>query len=169
VLKTRTGKISPQYHVVFDELFKTVPSLPLGKSVQQQWNRIFEFPWECHLDVGVDPNGFPINPPSGYELLPSDQLHLPLPLQSQPPPTTPWDVDPVSHNSERVVEGVLVGLSEEDQMRVPEKVPVGVPEGVQVGFFKGVPVGLPEGVLARFPEGVEPTRQGPTIYGPAKQ
>jgi hypothetical protein len=38
VLNIQTGKISPQYHVVFDDHFKIVPSLPLGKSVQQQWN-----------------------------------------------------------------------------------------------------------------------------------
>jgi hypothetical protein len=38
VLNILTGKISPQYHVVFDDPFKTVPSLPLGESVQQQWN-----------------------------------------------------------------------------------------------------------------------------------
>jgi hypothetical protein len=36
VLIILTGKISPQYHVVFDDHFKTAPSLPLGKSVQQQ-------------------------------------------------------------------------------------------------------------------------------------
>jgi hypothetical protein len=76
-------KISPRYHVVINDRFKTVPSLPLRKSVQQQWNRIYTLLWECYLDVDVDPNGFPINPPSGYELLPSDQQHLPPPLQSQ--------------------------------------------------------------------------------------
>ncbi len=134
----------------FYDRFETVPSLPLGKSVQQQWNRIFTFPWECHLDVDVDQNGFPINPPSGYELLPSDQQHLPRPLQSQLPATMPWDVDPVSHNPEGVAEGVP-------------------PEGVQIRLPEGVPVGLPEGVPVRFPEGVESTTQGPTTYSPTKQ
>jgi hypothetical protein len=38
VLNIRTGNKSPQYHVVFDDCFKTVASLPLDKSVQQQWN-----------------------------------------------------------------------------------------------------------------------------------
>ncbi len=119
MLNILTGKISPRYHFVFDDHFKTVPSLPLGKSVQKQWNQIFTFPWKCYLDVDVDPNGFPINPPSSYDLLPSDQQHLPLPLQSQPPATTPWDVDPVSHSPEGVAEGVPVGLPEGDQMGVP--------------------------------------------------
>ncbi len=161
VLNILTGKISPQYHVVFDDRFKTVPSLPLGKSVQKQWNWIFTLPWECYLDVDVDPNGFPINPPSGYELLPSYQQHLPLPLQNQQPATMPWEVDPISHNPEGDAEGVPVGLLEGDQMGVAEGVPVGIPERVSFGLPEGVPVG--------FLEGVEPTTKGPTTYSPAKQ
>jgi hypothetical protein len=110
-----------------------------------------------------------MNSPSSYELLPSDQQHLPLPLQSQPPATMPCDVDPVSHNPEGVAEGVPIGLPEGDQMGVPEGLPVGLPEGVQIGLSAGVPVGLPEGVPVGFSARVESTSQGPTTHSPAEQ
>jgi hypothetical protein len=37
VMNVSTGKISPQYHVVFDDRFSTVNSLPSEDSIDDQW------------------------------------------------------------------------------------------------------------------------------------
>jgi hypothetical protein len=126
VLNILTGKISPQYHVVFDDKFETVPSLPLGESLRQQWNHILTFPRECYLDVDVDQNGFPIDPPSGYAWNPPPK---PLPLKS-----------PVG-----IPEGAFGDESIDAPLGVPEGVSVGVPQGTQVGRPVGGPPGKPEG------------------------
>ncbi len=42
VLNTSTGKISPQYHLVFDDKFATVNSLPTEDSIDTQWKQIFK-------------------------------------------------------------------------------------------------------------------------------
>ena len=57
VLNVKTGKISPQYHVVFDDKFSTVNSLPSEDSLEQQWSRIFKLDREFYLDVEFDANG----------------------------------------------------------------------------------------------------------------
>jgi hypothetical protein len=59
VLNVRTGKISPQYHVVFDDKFETVPSLPDGQDLGEQWNHIFSLGCEAEffLDLEHDENG----------------------------------------------------------------------------------------------------------------
>ena len=54
VLNVRTGKISPQYHVVFDEKFSAVNSLPSNKSLDTQWSRIFKLDREFYLDLEYD-------------------------------------------------------------------------------------------------------------------
>ena len=41
VLNIATGQISPQYHVVFDDQFSTVNSLPTEDSLEEQWSNIF--------------------------------------------------------------------------------------------------------------------------------
>jgi hypothetical protein len=43
VLNILTEKITPQFHVVFDEKFQTVSSLPLGQSLHDQWKHILQF------------------------------------------------------------------------------------------------------------------------------
>ena len=57
VLNVQTGKISPQYHVVFDDKFSTVNSLPSEDSLDDQWRRIFKLDREFYLDVEYDSNG----------------------------------------------------------------------------------------------------------------
>jgi len=137
VLNILTGKISPQYHVVFDDKFETVPSLPLGESLQQQWNHILTFPRECYLDVDVDHNGFPINPPSGYTW---DSPPKPLPLKSRGDPEIPEGVFGNDSDDAPVgtPEGVAVGVPQRTQA---EQQVVGVPEGVAVGVPQRPPVG----------------------------
>ena len=57
VLNVATGKISPQYHVVFDDKFTTVNSLPSEDSFETQWANIFKLHQECYLDLEYDEEG----------------------------------------------------------------------------------------------------------------
>ena len=57
VLNVATGKISPQYHVVFDDTFSTVNSLPTEDSIEDQWARIFKLDREFYLDMEYDEDG----------------------------------------------------------------------------------------------------------------
>ena len=57
VLNVSTGKISPQYHVVFDDEFSTVNSLPTEDSLDIQWTRIFKLDKEFYLDLEYDEDG----------------------------------------------------------------------------------------------------------------
>lgn len=57
VLTVKTGKISPQYHVVFDDKFSTVNSLPSEDSIDKQRARIFKLGREFYLDAKYDENG----------------------------------------------------------------------------------------------------------------
>jgi hypothetical protein len=63
VLNVDMGHISPQFHVIFDNKFKTVTSLAIGESLDKQSADIFWLGRECFLDVDYDIN---------------DQLILPL-------------------------------------------------------------------------------------------
>ncbi len=54
ILNVQTGKISPQYHVIFDNKFETVNSLSPTESLEKQWAQIFCLNQECFLDVDYD-------------------------------------------------------------------------------------------------------------------
>ena len=54
VLNTRTGKISPQFHVIFDDKFETVASLPQDGDLGKQWLRLFKLGREFYLDEELD-------------------------------------------------------------------------------------------------------------------
>ena len=62
VLNVQTGKISPQYHVIFDNKFETVNSLSTTESLEKQWMQIFCLNRECFLDVDYDDDGNAILP-----------------------------------------------------------------------------------------------------------
>ena len=57
VLNVDTCKISPQYHVVFDDTFITVNSLPTEDSIDGQCARIFKLDIEFYLDIEYDEDG----------------------------------------------------------------------------------------------------------------
>jgi hypothetical protein len=63
VLNVDTGHISPQFHVIFDNKFKTVTSLAFDELLDKQWADIFWLGHECFLDVDFDVNDQPILPP----------------------------------------------------------------------------------------------------------
>ncbi len=57
------GKISPQFHLIFDDTFQTVNSLPLNQPLDKQWAQIFGLGRECFADMDYDENNCPILPP----------------------------------------------------------------------------------------------------------
>jgi hypothetical protein len=59
VLNVETGHISPQFHVIFDDKFETVNSLPIDQPLDKQWAAIFWLGRECFLDVDYDENDQP--------------------------------------------------------------------------------------------------------------
>ncbi len=58
-----TGKISPQFHVIFDDKFETVLSMASDKSIGDQWKSIVHLKRECFEGVEFDENGNAITPP----------------------------------------------------------------------------------------------------------
>lgn len=50
VMNILMGKITPQFHVVFDEKFQTVASLPSGETLRDEWTNILTFEHDCFLD-----------------------------------------------------------------------------------------------------------------------
>ena len=65
VLNVTTGKISPQYHVIFDDKFDTVHSLSKDESIEQQWRNVLKLGYECFLDTDFDDDGNQILPKYG--------------------------------------------------------------------------------------------------------
>ncbi len=63
VMNVDTGKISPQFHVIFDDKFETVLSMALGDSIDDQWKLIFCLKQECFEDVDFNEDGNAILPP----------------------------------------------------------------------------------------------------------
>lgn len=57
VLNLRTGRISPQYHVIFDDKFETVHSAPLGEKIMSKWEHIFDLGCELFLEKEYDDAG----------------------------------------------------------------------------------------------------------------
>ncbi len=50
VLNIVTGKISLQFHIIFDDKFQTVASLPTGTTLHDKWLNILVFSHDCFLD-----------------------------------------------------------------------------------------------------------------------
>ncbi len=51
VMNVETGKISPQFHIIFDDTFETVNSLPLNQPLNKQWTQIFQLGRESFADM----------------------------------------------------------------------------------------------------------------------
>jgi hypothetical protein len=63
VLNVASGKISPQFHVIFDNKFETINSLPFDKPLDQQWATVFCLGHECFADIDYNENDDPILQP----------------------------------------------------------------------------------------------------------
>ena len=57
VRNTRTGYVSPQFHVVFDELYHTIASS--HNDVPDEWDHLFQNSRYLYLDDDVDPSDYP--------------------------------------------------------------------------------------------------------------
>ena len=85
-LNITTGKITPQFHVVFDDKFETVVSLPKGTTLRDEWMDILRFDRDCFVDDSLDtPTQLPqefvqwFKDGDMVELVPSD-----VPVQNHP-------------------------------------------------------------------------------------
>jgi hypothetical protein len=92
VLNVSTGFISPQFHVIFDDKFETVHSLPLDQPLDKQWADIFKLGWECFLDIDYDENDRPLLP-SLSDLI--KEYNAAKELQKASAPTVSVDFEPV--------------------------------------------------------------------------
>jgi hypothetical protein len=51
VLNVTTGKVSPQFHVIFDNKFSTVHSLPIDQPLTKQWSQLLQLGHESFTDL----------------------------------------------------------------------------------------------------------------------
>ena len=115
VLNPKTQHISPQYHVIFDDDFATVPAISTEAFRNQEFARLFEFSRERYVDpsaVGADPAlaDDAIEPPSMLlddEWLSEEDLaeHLAASDSNQTDPNT---VEEGVSDASQVSEGALV-------------------------------------------------------------
>jgi hypothetical protein len=87
VMNVDTGKISPQFHVIFDDKFETVLSMASDKSIGDQWKSIVHLKRECFEGVEFDENGNAITPPLTSIFQQDDVVTKIL-------PTSKWNSDP---------------------------------------------------------------------------
>jgi hypothetical protein len=66
VLNVATGNTSPQFHVIFDDKFETVHSLPIDQPLKNQCDQIIALGCKCFMDDNYDENDCPILPPLSY-------------------------------------------------------------------------------------------------------
>jgi hypothetical protein len=83
VMNVVMGKISPQFHVIFDHKFETVVSANSTMLMNEQWRNIFWLGRECYGDVDYDATGRPILPPLTLIFTPNEIMHEHTPL-------SPW-------------------------------------------------------------------------------
>ena len=99
IKNTETGKISPQFHTVFDDHFTTlsVNKIPELDSIPKEWIKLFTYNRECHVDPADAPTLHPSfprtpHPPEGATqspLAPEGATTLPLPTPEGARPPTP--------------------------------------------------------------------------------
>ena len=127
VLNVRTGKISPQYHVIFDDKFETVVSLSRGKTLDVGWHQLFKLGREQYLDVEYDSVGN------------VNTSHLPDLCEDWLDPTM------MSSDSPTAPPGIPTGSSPSMPSKIPSVSPSSMPANP--------PTGSPPAVLAHNPSG----------------
>ncbi len=83
IMNVDMGKISPQFHVIFDDKFETVMSMTSEDSIGEQWKSIFCLKRECFEDEDYDEAGNAILPPLTSIFQQND-------LVNDIVPTSPW-------------------------------------------------------------------------------
>ncbi len=135
------GKISPQFHVIFDDKFETVVSINSEESIGEQWKSIFCLKQESFKDVDYDGADNAILPPLtslfhhddfANEIVPTSQWTLdlnnitsPLALGAPSPvpsvvQTMPGDVVPegVPSKTEAHMDSATKGASDESLVQL---------------------------------------------------
>jgi hypothetical protein len=92
VLNIESGHISPQFHVIFDDKFETVHSLPSNQPLDQQWAKIFSLGHECFADMDYDEKDQPILPPLSDIIRTFREERI---TQPRPEPIMPVDFNPI--------------------------------------------------------------------------
>ena len=100
VLNLKTGKISPQYHIIFDDKFQTVASPAIrSRPIDDIWHQLYQRESEYYLDIELDENGRNTAPTPDLhdDWLDADEVNernerrerLLAERNSRPPQTTP--------------------------------------------------------------------------------
>ena len=147
VLNVESGKISPQFHVIFDDKFETVHSLPTDEPIAKQWTEIMKFERECYMDVDLDENDTPIIPPLA-DVVKSYAREK----DSQPIIELTQDIFDHGNLSDPIDQPE--NPNHDDPMGVRDGTQDGSLDGIREGNRVNVPEGVPEGVLEGVPEGV---------------
>ena len=103
VLNVQTGLVSPQFHIKFDDLFKTVPELA-GRDIS--WQTVFHFNKTPKSAARGASKGATVHPDSWTNLEPTVRDPVPIPVPPEPPPDhfdIPFDQGSVTEPTEQEV------------------------------------------------------------------
>ncbi len=92
VLNVESRHISPQFHVIFDDKFETIHSMPSNQTLDQQWAKIFSLGCECFADMDYDENDQPTLLPLTGIMRTFREERI---TQPRPEPITPVDFNPI--------------------------------------------------------------------------
>ncbi len=170
VLNIENGHISPQFHVIFDDKFETVHSLPSNQPLDQQWEKIFSLGCECYANIDYNENDQPILLPLSDIIRASREERI---TQPRPEPITPVDFNPIfdeqygnnkdafpdkhQHNPDDInpVPGeALNDMTQADPlhaMNIPGGAPTTIPTKADIPFLRPIPI--PGGDTCNFPTG----------------
>eukprot|EP00804_Cyclotella_cryptica_P029108 CCRYP_005282-RA/>CCRYP_005282-RA protein AED:0.23 eAED:0.21 QI:0/0/0/0.75/0/0/4/0/1154 len=122
VLNPRTQHISPQFHVIFDDAFSTVPSLTTVAERDHRFEQLFQSSRECYLD-SIDVSSNPVSLDDHW-LSPSDLAQLNQERRRDLLSRTPCLRPPSASTTDPVPEGV------QPVPPAATMVPLPAPEGV---------------------------------------
>ncbi|KAL7476930.1 hypothetical protein ACHAW6_002757 [Cyclotella cf. meneghiniana] len=129
ILNPHTQHISPQFHVIFDDAFTTVPSLTNESDQDRRFEQLFEIAWECYIDpTDITPASELLH---DHWLSPSDLAACNLQCQQARAHSTPSLAFQPSHHPEGVPVNNLPLLDtphpvHHDHMQPPPMAPEGV-------------------------------------------
>ncbi len=141
VLNISTRKITPQFHVVFDDKFQTVMSLPQGTTLRDEWLNILAFGNDCFLDVDKEMDDNLSETSHQRHNLPPDFLEW-LDRSISPPSSPNTFPPPLIVDNDEYIEMIndnlptnsndtaIVPATIDNVNQIPEDIPMTAPEGV---------------------------------------
>jgi hypothetical protein len=124
MMNVNTRKISPQFHVILNDKFKTVVSMNSEESIGEQWKSNFCLKQECFKDVDYDGAGNAI-------LLPLTLLFQHNDFANEIVTTSLWTLDPDNITSP-LAPGAPSSVPSVVQSIPGDVVPEGVPSKTEV-------------------------------------